>query len=150
MTLRFNWGTGIALAYTTFAVATMGFVAFAMTRPVDLVSTDYYGDALRHDATASARANATALGETFDIAVDDVARHVVVTWPAAMAPNVTGTATFYRPSSAGLDREMALAPDASGSQTLPTGDLVAGRWQLRISWQAEGRQYLAVRDLHLR
>lgn len=52
MTIRLHWGTGIALAYTTFALATIGFVVFAMQRPVDLVSADYYADALRHASTA--------------------------------------------------------------------------------------------------
>lgn len=149
MTLRFNWGTGIALVYTTFAVATMSFVAFAMTKPVDLVSTDYYGDALRHDATARARAHAAALGDAFDVAVDADARRIVVSWPAATAADVRGTATFYRPSSAGLDRQVTLAPDASGHQTLAIGDLAPGRWQLRLSWQTDGKDYLVVRDLFL-
>ena len=41
MRITFNWGTGIAAVYTVFALATTGFVTFAMSQRVDLVSSDY-------------------------------------------------------------------------------------------------------------
>jgi hypothetical protein len=44
--MRLNWGTGVAAAYLLFAIATGGFAAFAMSRPVLLVSPDYYADSL--------------------------------------------------------------------------------------------------------
>ena len=34
-----NWGVGLATVYAIFAGATVGFVAFAMGQPVDLVSS---------------------------------------------------------------------------------------------------------------
>ena len=43
---RFHWGWRIALIYTTFALATIGFMIFSFTQKVDLVSTQYYADEL--------------------------------------------------------------------------------------------------------
>ena len=42
MKIRVHWGVAVAVFYTAFALSTVGFVAFAMTRDVDLVSVDYY------------------------------------------------------------------------------------------------------------
>ena len=42
MTLRLNWAVGIVASYVVFAAGTTGFVLYAMHRPVDLVSADYY------------------------------------------------------------------------------------------------------------
>src|SRR3954471_7249234 len=49
MKLHVNWGTGVAVVYTAFAVATSAFVVFALRRPVDLTAADYYAQSLRED-----------------------------------------------------------------------------------------------------
>ena len=54
MRITFNWGTGIAAVYTVFALATTGFVTFAMSQRVDLVSSDYYAQSLRQDQRIAA------------------------------------------------------------------------------------------------
>lgn len=147
MTLRLNWGTGIALAYTTFALATMGFVAFAMTKNVDLVSPEYYARSLEHDARMAAVANAAALGAALEVVVQSEDRTVQVRWPVAMAAHVQGTATLYRPSNAALDRSMALAPDPEGRQQFPLDGLASGHWRLQLEWTAQGVTYYAERDI---
>ena len=58
MSFRVSWGTGIALTYAVFALATSGFVAFAMGRRVDLVSTDYYERSLELERRLNAKRNA--------------------------------------------------------------------------------------------
>ena len=62
MKLRMHWGVAVAVFYTAFALSTVGFVAFAMTRDVELVSDDYYQQALAHDRHMQAVANGDALG----------------------------------------------------------------------------------------
>jgi nitrogen fixation protein FixH len=147
MTVRLNWGTGIAVAYTSFALATLGFVAFAMTKDVDLVSPEYYARSLEHDARMAATANSAALGSSLVIDIRPEARAVHAQWPAAMAPGISGTATLYRPSSAALDRTIRLAPDAAGRQVLSLEGLTSGRWRLQLEWTAHGVAYYAERDI---
>src|SRR5690606_13142391 len=147
MTVRLDWGTGIAVAYATFALATVGFVAFAMTKDVDLVSPEYYARSLVHDARMAATANAAALGTSLVVDSRPDAGVVYVRWPAAMAAGVSGTATFYRPSSAALDRTIPLAPDAAGAQTLPLAGLASGHWRLQLQWTADDTAYYAEQDL---
>lgn len=147
MTLRLNWGTGIAAAYATFALATIGFVAFAMTKDVDLVSPEYYAQSLEHDARMAATANAAALGPSFVVDVRPEHGVVQVQWPVAMASEVSGTATLYRPSNAALDRTIGLAPDARGRQALSLEGLTPGHWRLQFRWTARGVAYYAERDV---
>ncbi len=147
MIARLHWGTGIALAYTAFALATVGFVAFAMSRQVDLVSPEYYAQALGHDARMAATANADALGASFVVDVRPDARAVYIAWPAAIAEGVDGTATFYRPSSAALDRTVTLSPDAAGRQVISLDGLASGAWRLQLQWTSHGVAYYVERDL---
>ncbi len=147
MTLRFNWGTGIALAYSTFALATIGFVAFAMTKDVDLVSPEYYAQSLEHDARMAAVANAAALGSALEVDVRPDARVVHLRWPPDLAAQLTGSATFYRPSSAALDRVVPLDPDAEGRQVVSLEGLPSGRWRLQLRWTSGTTDYYVERDL---
>ena len=89
--MRVNWGTGIATAYVIFATATSGFVAFAMSRPVSLVSRDYYAESLREDQHLAARRNAAALGSGVAVTWDghDRLEISVPASHAAMQPNVS-------------------------------------------------------------
>ena len=68
--MKWNWGTGIAATYIMFAAATSGFVVFAMSRPVSLVTPDYYAESLREDQLMAARANAQRLGSAVSIAME--------------------------------------------------------------------------------
>jgi len=137
----------VAVFYTAFAMSTVGFVAFAMTRDVDLVSVDYYAHALAHDRHMQAVANGDALGEAVDATL--ATGQVQLRLPATMTPGMLGTATLYRASDARADRTVTLTPGTDGIVVIPTEGLVPGRWQLRVQWSAGGRDFYVERDLRL-
>ncbi len=140
MTIRFNWGTGITLSYVAFAVATTGFVVFAMGRPVALVRGDYYAESLRQDQHMQAVQNARDLGAAVSIVgVDD--RHVMLSLPSGQARSARGTVTLYRASDPGADRVLELAPGVDGRQPVSLSGLVAGHWLVQVRWRAGGRDY---------
>ncbi|HEY0872074.1 MAG TPA: FixH family protein [Vicinamibacterales bacterium] len=138
--MRLNWGTGIALVYGVFAASTVGFVAFAMHQPVDLVSEDYYGQSLRYDERRMALENAAALGPNLVTAAAD-GRIVTIAFPQDQARGTTGTARLYRPSDSSADRTVPLALDAGGRQQLSLEDLPPGRWIVQVTWSREGRTF---------
>ena len=57
MKFRFHLGVAVVAFYALFALSTIGFVAFAMSQDVDLVSSDYYARSLEHDRHMQAVAN---------------------------------------------------------------------------------------------
>jgi hypothetical protein len=138
--MKFNWGAGVAAAYIVFAVATSGFVAFAMNRPVSLVRPDYYAESLRADQRLAARANARQLGSAASISARGH-ETVRLTVPRSDQTGLTGVVTFYRPSDPGADQTFTFSPDAEGVQHVKVSTLAAGHWIVQLQWTAAGRDY---------
>jgi nitrogen fixation protein FixH len=137
MRIHLNWGVGIAIVYTLFALGTVGVVAFAMTQPVDLVSDDYYEQSLIYDQRIAAIENGDALGPAVVVTVDAGTRSLRVVLPVADSAHARGEVTLYRPSAMGVDRTFTLALDANGAQQIPLTGLASGVWRARLRW-AEG------------
>ena len=140
MKLRINWGVGIVASYVIFAAGTTGFALYAMNRPVDLVSADYYARSLQQDRQMAAERNtrdldgAASVRQTGD-------RAVLVSLPAGQASDATGTITLYRPSDASADRVVTLKTDTAGRQRVSLAGLRAGAWSARVLWTAQGREF---------
>ncbi len=147
--MTMNWGTGMATAYLTFAAATTGFVAFAMSRPVLLVSPDYYADSLREDEHLAARRNAMALGSAVGVTTNGRDRvHVAI--PVSQTSGMKGSVTLYRASDPAADRTIPLDLDAAGGQDLHVGALRRGAWVVQLRWSSGGRDYYIEKAVVLR
>jgi len=149
MKIAMNWGTGITVSYITFAAATTAFVVFAVRRPVDLVSTDYYAQSLRQDQQMDAVRNARDLGAQAAIVQPD-GRSVAVSIPRAQVASARGTVTLYRASDASADRVFPLKADADGRQRVALDGLAAGVWMVRLRWNADGRDFYLEQRVFLR
>ena len=140
MKIAINWGFGVALVYTAFAAATLAFVAFAMARPVDLVSPDYYAQSLRQDERMQGVRNVRALGGAAGVEQPD-ARTLVVRLPESHAARAQGTVTLYRASDASADRQVPLQVDGAGRQAIALDGLQAGHWTVKVQWTADDRAF---------
>ena len=140
MRITFNWGSGIAAVYTAFALATTGFVTFAMSQRVDLVSSDYYVQALRQDQRIAAEQNARSLRPAPAVVLTGSGQALVSLSPD-QAGVAAGTITWYRPADPEADRTTRLVLDREGHQQLPLSGLPAGRWIVQVRWAARGIDY---------
>ena len=67
---------------------------------------------------------------------------ITVSLPAEQAGRtINGRIELYRPSAAGMDREVKLEPDAKGVQRLDAAGLVPGLWKVRVSWTCDHQDY---------
>ena len=146
MRITFNWGTGVTLVYTAFAVATVGFVTFAMGRPVDLVSADYYAQSLQQDRKMDAERNVLMLRPAPSVAQSN-GRTAVLSLPPDHAGTARGQVTLYRASDAGADFSLPLALDVHGRQQVSLDRLAAGHWILKVHWSAGSREYYFERPV---
>ena len=89
MSRRCHWGHGIAAVYTLFALGTASVVIFAMRQPVDLVSDDYYAQAVALDGRRAAEANVRALRDAFAIDATDDGHAVTIRWPLRTTAGMT-------------------------------------------------------------
>lgn len=149
MRVRLNWGGAIGLVYAAFVIATLSFVTFAFSKPVELVSADYYSRSLTHDQRIDAARVGDALAGGVSAVLAGEPLAVVVTLPRAHAADAAGTLTFYRPSSAGSDIIVPIALDASGVQRVDAARLAGGRWILKMEWSAAGVRYYREQGLRL-
>ena len=138
--MRVSWGVGITTAYIVFAAATSGFVAFAMSRPVSLVSPDYYAESLREDQHLAATRNAQALGTALAVKTDGRDR-IHVSLPPADASRLRGIVTLYRASDATADRTFALHPDSKGEQDVNVSGVARGLWMIQLRWSVDAVDY---------
>ena len=164
--MKFNWGTGIFLAYTLFAVALFWFVYQSTKQDNSLVVDNYYEQDLQYQQQyermqqaivvaegEKASEVALALQMRKEIAeaknvVDQSAAAVVITFPEEVsAPS--GSIHFYRPSDQRFDFRADLAVDELHRQLIPVKGKLGGRWIVKILWEEDGQEYYVERDLVL-
>jgi hypothetical protein len=148
--IKIHWGAAIATVYIMFAAATVSFVIFAIGRPVELVSADYYEQSLKHDTHMRAIANAEALGSAVRVAaaegapaidVDVDVDAVSAVRGASGMNGAAGTITLYRPSDRTADRVVPLSLDARGHQRVEVGGAARGRWVVKLAWRAADQDF---------
>jgi hypothetical protein len=141
--MKFNWGTGIVLAF-------IGFISFIMyfiiTMNVDerfeheLVTEDYYAEELAYQNDIDKLNNANTLKENVSYVITE--EGLTINFPEALDyKNITGKVFLYRPSNKQLDFETAISLSNS-NLLIPDKRLVDGRWNIKIDWQYKGNSYL--------
>jgi hypothetical protein len=143
-TTRSFWPLGITLAFVLFALGIATMVVIACTHKVDLIRADYYDQEIKYQ-TQLDRLNRTAkLSDAVKIAYDNSTRLLTISLPPTHAgPDTVGRVEFYRPSAANLDRQLKLALDAKGVQTVDAAALIPGLWKVRVQWTFRNEEYFA-------
>ena len=141
--MKFNWGTGIVLAFAAFIAFILYFVVISTRDPAsnhDLVTEDYYQKELQYQEELDAALNLEAMGGGLKATITQEGQRIE--FPDAMAAEkIKGTVSLYRPSNKQLDFETPI--QLSNQQVLiPKSRLLDGRWDLRVYWTYEGKPYL--------
>lgn len=131
-----NWGRNIVIVYSIFALSTLGFVAFAMTQRVDLTSTDYYEQALRHDETAAALRRGTDAG--VHVIAGPTLRIVI---PHQMPIDGAVQVLLARADDPTLNRTLSVTADAERGVAVSTDSMRRGKWRLSAEWKSGGVSY---------
>lgn len=148
--MKFNWGTGVVIAFALFMSFILYFVFKVQSNSKydnELVVEEYY----KHDAHFGDEMvrvqNAHDLAQKPSIKSTSVG--VLVTFPEAFIPNeIKGNVSLYRPSNKKLDFEVPIS--LSGHTLLiPKKSLVGGRWDINMEWQYEGKSYLTKEIIYI-
>ncbi len=146
--MKFNWGTGIVLAFIGFISFILYFV-ISMTinkkYEHDMVTENYYKQELQFENELNKQRNAQALEE--DITYTRADNGIVISFPENMNPSdITGKVFLYRPSSKQLDFESAISL-SDHNLLIPDKRLVGGRWNIKVDWQYKGNSYIFKKDI---
>lgn len=137
-----RWPLGIAAVLGLFILFLVATVLFSRTLPLNLVSSDYYENALNYqkkqDLIRHTREKSAALSIDHQAGL---ALLILSNPRHDPAQAVSGKITFFRPSDAGQDFVLDLALDAAGRQQVSTAGLTRGPWNLMIHWQVDADEY---------
>jgi nitrogen fixation protein FixH len=115
---------------------------------VDLVSADYYEQELKFQGQLDRLNRTSRLGAKASAAYDPAKQCITLSLPPGETNRVvTGHIHLYRPSAAGLDRELDLQTDTAGKQNVNAANLLPGRWKVRVSWTADNQDYYLDQEI---
>jgi len=146
---KFNpWPYGIIAFFVLLICALATVVVIASTHRESMVSENYYEQELKFQDQIDGAARAQKCGAQVKLDAS-TGKLILNIPPAQLAQQFSGAIQFYRPSSPTLDREFPLTPNHDGSQALDVSKLVAGLWHVRVSWIANGQEYLLEQKITL-
>jgi nitrogen fixation protein FixH len=139
---RSLWPYGIIAAFAIFISGTIGLIVLACGHRTELVSADYYEQEIKFQNRLDQLRRTAELNVAGAIAYDAAKQQVKISLPRDQSRQpITGQVQLYRPSAAGLDRQVALTPDREGVQIVDATDLRPGLWKVRVSWMAGDKNY---------
>lgn len=144
MTLKWNWGTGITIAYSSFVIFMLGMVYFSVKQEFDLVTPDYYEDELKYQQVINGINNAGALGKAMVIEIGDKA--VNVTLPMDVI-DASGEVKIYRPDNASLDLTLPLSLD--GKLSIGREKLKSGLYKVKATWSQNGKPFFIEQPMFI-
>lgn len=136
------WPVAIIAYFSVAVTGCVTFVIFCSRHPVDLVAADYYEQEVKYQSRMDSLQAAKSGAVGSHVSYDARAQSIVVSLASAPQQAVSGTIQLYRPSAMNQDKMVRLAPDANGMQKIDAAGLAPGLWKVRVSWQAEQREYL--------
>jgi len=146
--MKFNWGTGIVLAFIGFISFIMYFVIsmnFNKKYDHDLVTEDYYKKELSYQNDINKQKNANSLEE--NISYSKTSEGLLIKFPQNFDPKkITGKVSLYRPSNKHLDFETPISLSEI-YLLVPDKRLLDGRWDISIDWQYDGKSYLYKKSI---
>jgi len=142
------WPLGIVLAYVLFASGLAVMVFIACSHKTELVSANYYEQEVKYQIRLDQLNRTAQFGEQVKVAFDNAAKRISISLPPGHANSATsGSVQLYRPSAAGLDRELKLELDGNASQSLDATTLQPGLWKVRIYWTFGQQDYFADKSI---
>lgn len=136
--MKFNWGTGIALVFITFAVGMIALVFASRQHDPGLMQKDYYALDLNYQDRLERKQNAAKMPVPPQVRVEAAAQALTIQFPEGME-NAIGTAKLYR-SSTVKDDFLVKIENVQAVQ-VATEKMTAGRWHVELEWEAAGKLY---------
>lgn len=148
--MKINWGAGVVIAFGLFMSFILYFVVKVHTNSEydnDLVVEEYYkhdakfGDEMRQVQNAHDLKNGPSITKS--------KQGIQIEFPKSYASEkIKGKVSLYRPSDKKLDFEIPISKSGP-SMLIPETDLAGGRWDITLSWEYEGVDYIKKQTFYL-
>ena len=148
MTKKFNWGHGIALAYTAFAFGMIFLVYMYVIQKIELVDKDYYSEELKFQQRIDQKQNTAALAQRLEVVYSRENASVEIKLPEEVKNTNSVNVHLYKPNDASLDKRFTQASE-NNLIRVNTQNLKSGLWRLELSWQCDGKDFFHETILNL-
>lgn len=136
--MKLNWGFGIAVVYIVFAGSMILFAVKASQQHYDLVSENYYADAVNYQQKIDAGNNAA--NSNSKLSIQYIAeKNAIEIIALGNSKDINGTLSFYKPDKARDDFQFAFSTGASGKQIIPMKKLAHGYWKINAAWNVDSK-----------
>ena len=146
--MRIHWGAGIAIVYGLFVVLMIGFVIRSRDIDHSLVMDNYYEEDLTYQVHLNKVANAKALSHDLSIVEDETRDALTFQFPPELK-NISGEVWLYRASDTSRDLKLPITTTALNTMTVPTRDLISGKWSVKVDWNSMGKSFYSEKDLYI-
>ncbi len=139
-----NWGMKIVLGLATFMLFIIAAGVYMVTKDTDsLVEEDYYEQSLNYDQVYNRKQNLLDDRAAPAIQLNSDTLVIIFTQESNR-----GTLRFQRNSDGSLDKKIPFYT-TNNIFKLPTASFEKGNWNLEISWDANGKGYIANQSLNM-
>jgi nitrogen fixation protein FixH len=146
--MKFNWGTGIALFYGTFALAMVFMVIKSSQHDVGLIKKNYYDDDINYQSHFDKLQNSKNLKTDLAIDLTGEGAELSLKFPAE-TPSPTGKVTFFRPSKTNIDKTLDIQVNDKNDMVVPVSVLQSGLWKVQVDWQAQGKTFYKEQNVFI-
>lgn len=141
--MKFNWGTGIVIAFALFMIFILSYVFKVQSNDKydhELVVEDYYKKEATVQEDIDRQHNANAL--TNKVIIEKTTEGIKINFPTDFDySKINGKVSLYRPSSQKLDFEIPISL-SSPNLLIPKSNLASGLWDISIDWEYDGVKFL--------
>lgn len=142
------WAWGTVIVYCLFAGGTIGFVLFASTQKVELVSDDYYKKEVVYQQQIERINRTNALDESINWHISESRKTLDFLFSLQLVKG--GTITLYRPSESSQDKKFSINVMDGGGQHISLDGLSKGMWRVKVEWNGtDGKSYYKEGDITL-
>ncbi len=144
--MKFNWGSGIAIFYTSFALFMVFMVVKSTSYDHSLVVEDYYAKDLAYQEQYDKIKNSQDLQEGLIIKNNGSDRTVELTFPEGMK-DIVGRVQFYRPSGKDHDFFVKIDHPENGKMLIPVEKAISGQWTVKVDWNGDGKAFYDEKNI---
>jgi nitrogen fixation protein FixH len=146
--MKLNWGLSIGIVYTLFALVMILFAVKASNQKYDLVTENYYDDAVNYQKKIDAGRNAANSDTKLNLEYSKENNQLIIT-TGGKEISMSGTISFYKPDKAADDFKLNFLTDNTGKQSIALGKLAHGYWNVSASWTMDGKDCFEEKRIYI-
>ncbi len=146
--MKLNWGASMAIVYSIFAIIMVIFAVKASQIKYDLVTENYYDEAVKYQDRIDENANAQNASSKLSFNYNTNSKSLLVNVTGS-EKELSGKLSFYKPDKASNDFAINFQTDASGIQSIPLQNLSHGYWRVTANYVVNGKNCLEQKRIFI-